>query len=316
MDSRIRADLKAHFGIEFHQMHPVTGGLLNQKWKIVTEQGELLVKQYSTKRFDRAKLERIESALERQVLLEAQGVPCPRLWQRQGRILRWIDEETVYMVMEFCVGRTQPAAATTLAQMRSLGSACARMHQAFSRLAVPPEPALPVSGGYTLELLRAPRADCPVDAPAAYWQARAALEPMIQALDPGSFDRFHLGYAHEDFHSGNILFEEDGVSAIVDFDRNGYSYPAHDIGRALLSFALEGQRLNTAKVRAFADGYAQHAPLTMQDLADALRLTWCIEQVWWIQPQYFGPCSATPQRFREEMQWLTGHWPDLDTLMG
>ena len=37
----------------------------------------------------------------------------------------------------------------------------------------------------------------------------------------------------------NILFNENGVSVILDFDRNHYSYIWMLIGRAILSFALE-----------------------------------------------------------------------------
>jgi len=52
MEDKIIADLKESYGITFNQITPVTGGLLNQEWKVLTEKGELLVKQYSTKRFN------------------------------------------------------------------------------------------------------------------------------------------------------------------------------------------------------------------------------------------------------------------------
>ena len=318
MDNRIIADLKESYGIVFHQMTPVKGGLLNRKWKVSTENGEFLVKQYSARRFCREQIERIESALRRQIILEKRGVPCPLLRRCGSRVIRRLDDETAYMVMDFCAGKTENADTITPAQMRSLGSACAVMHRAFSRLPEPLVKALPACGGYTTELLRenfrSGIANCPPDAPAEYRKALLALEPILNQIGAGFFDRFPQGFAHEDFHAGNILFAPDRVSAVVDFDRNCYSYPWHDIGRAILSFALEGNRLNTEKVSALLEGYSRHLALTLPDIADALRLSWCIETPWWIQPEFFGECDETPGRFKNEMLWLTEHWFELESL--
>jgi len=75
MEDKIIADLIESYGITFNQIISVTGGLLNQKWRISTEKGELLVKQYSTKRFRRREsIELIESSLQRQIILEKNGV--------------------------------------------------------------------------------------------------------------------------------------------------------------------------------------------------------------------------------------------------
>jgi homoserine kinase type II len=139
---------------------------------------------------------------------------------------------------------------------------------------------------------------------------------ILDKLSPALFSQSPQNYAHEDFQAGNILFDGEGVSAIVDFDRNSYSYPWHDIGRAILAFALEGQTLHRGKVRAFLEGYTRHFPLSPHNIADALRLTLCIETPWWIRPEYLAPCDEIPARFRDEMLWLIANWEDLDGLIG
>lgn len=141
------------------------------------------------------------------------------------------------------------------------------------------------------------------------------MEPILKQIDDTFFDKFARGFAHEDFQPGNILFVADGVSAVIDFDRNGYSYIWHDIGRAVLSFALEGDMLNTDKIRAFVEGYSRHLPLAVSDIADILRLSWCIETPWWIKPEFFGACDEIPKRMKDEMLWLTRHWFELDDLL-
>lgn len=319
MEDRIIADLKESYGITIQGVTPVTGGLLNLKWKVCTEKGELLVKQYSTKRFRKEQIERIESALQRQIILGQNGVPCPFLWQRGERIIRWPDDKTAYMVMDFRPGKIETPATVTVKQMYSLGSTCAEMHRAFSQLPAQPVMRLPVFGGYTLDLLwenfNSRMMSClPEDHP-EYRKSLLEQELILKQLSQDFFDKLPTGFAHEDFQPGNILFDGDCVSAVLDFDRNCFSYVWHDIGRAILSFALEGNIMNTEKVRAFLDGYSRHSPLTLLNIANALRLSWCIEIPWWIQPEFFGECDEIPKRFKEEMVWMTKHWFEIDSLI-
>lgn len=318
MDEGIRADLEAWYGVVCLDSAPVAGGLLNLKWRVDTPEGPLLVKRYSRERFGPDQLARIEAALERQAALDGAAIPCPRLWRR-GRILRELPDGTVYMVMDFCPGRTQGPEQTTARQMASLGAACGRMHVALAALPGGCEGPLP-QGGYSLPALRAShaelRAQVPPDAPPAYRSALERAGRVIAALPEDFFAGFARGWAHEDFHSGNILLDPGGVTAIVDFDRNAPSFPLHDVGRALLSFALEGGGLVRDKVEAFRQGYARCRPLSRADLAAALRLTWCIEMPWWLQAAFFGPCDEVPRRFAAEMDYLAERWDDLEALIG
>jgi homoserine kinase type II len=257
--------------------------------------------------------------LQRQIILEKNGVPCPFLWQYGERVIRWLDDEIAYMVMDFCAGNTEEARTITITQMRSLGSSCAVMHNAFSKLPEPSVKSLPASGGYTMDLLwenfNSRMREAATDDNVEYRKALFDLEPILQQLSDEFFDRFPKGLAHEDFQSGNILFHGNVVSAVVDFDRNCYSYIWHDIGRAILSFALEGNIMNMEKVRAFVEGYSLHAELTLPNIGDALRLSWCIETPWWIRPELFRECSEIPKRFKAEMLWLTEHWFEIDSLL-
>ena len=319
MDSRIISDLKASYGIRPLKITPVMGGWLNPKWKISTANGDLLVKQYSAERFSRAQLEKLEAALQRQVILEKIGVSCPRLLQFKNRVIRWADDETAYMVMDFCPGRTETPETITTSQMHSLGEACAVMHAALAQIQAAPDERLPVFGGYTLDLLwknfSSRVSECPPDSNSEYEKALLSMEPILKCLSPEFFEKFQKGFAHEDFQPGNILFEADRVFAIVDFDRCCYSYVLHDVGRAILSFALKNDMLNIENIRDFLEGYSRYRALTLADIADALRLSWCIETTWWVQPEFFGECDAIPRRFRDEMLWLTEHWFELDSLL-
>ena len=307
MPASIVRDLHAAFGLTFSEALPVSGGWLNQKWRISTERGPLLVKQYSLQRYRPDKLVRIEEALQRQLLAREKGVRCPFLLQRDGKVLRRPDPETVYMVMEFCKGRIETPETLSPVQMESLGETCGQLHRVLSEL--PAEPVLPTAGGYSLILLERFFSE-KRDGPAAYSRAIRRAEEIFLGLDQRLFDQ-PRGLAHEDIQPGNLLFDEQGVTALIDFDRCCFSFPAHDIGRALLSFALGEEGISREKADAFREGYSRYLPLSIDDLQNALRLSWCIELPWWFTPDFFRKCSGVPARFLWEMRWITEHWERL-----
>lgn len=319
MQDTIIADLRDTYGLACTQITPVAGGWLNRKWKVTAGERELLVKQFSNERCGREKLEFIESALQRQIILEKHGVPCPFIWQCGGRAIRLLDHETAYMVMDFRPGWAEGPGTVTLPQMRSLGSACGLMHKVFSQLPAEGVEGYPIHGQQVMDSLwanfHARRQECSTCGPVEYRMAVLAQEPILKQLSTGFFDRLPKGIAHEDFSPDNILFGADYVSAILDFDRNRYSFLWHDIGRAMLSLALKDNRMDLQRISAFVEGYSQYITLTLPDVADALRLAWCIEAPWWIRPERFRENTEKVVRFKDEMLWLTEHWFELDSLL-
>lgn len=319
MNEKIIADMKSSYGLVCGVSTPVEGGFMHLKWKVSTNKGDMLVKQFSHKRYNQGGLMAIEAALQMQILLQKEGIPCPRVLTCNGGAIRFLDEDISYMVMTFSPGRIESPDTITAGQMHSLGSACGRMRKAYARLPLDNVKDYPIDSRGTLDSLWANyhtrMQQDPSTTPAAYQRAVRDLEPILRTLTPAFFDSLPKGIAHEDFSSDNMLFDEDGVTAILDFDRTQYGFIWHDIGRALLSFALRDGRMDREKVNAFREGYAQHTPLTPHDIADALRISWCIETLWWIQPEFFAENSKKVLRFKDEILWLTAHWFELADLI-
>jgi len=254
------------------------------------------------------------------MILQRAGIPCPAVLPFEGRAIRILDDGTAYMVMEFCLGHVEGPETVTLSQMESLGDAAGRMRAAFARIPAESAFGYPLRDEETLksmwENFRARAENCPEDAPAGYREAVFALEPILRTLTPGFFERLPKGIAHEDFSADNMLFEGERLSAILDFDRSLYTYVWHDAGRALLCFALRDGKLDMERIRAFLAGYNRHLPLALSGVADALRLAWCVEVPWWIQPEFFREgLKQKVARFRDEMLWLTENWFGLDSML-
>lgn len=71
------------------------------------------------------------------------------------------------------------------------------------------------------------------------------------------FDLNATGWSHRDLWADNLLFTEDRVSAVLDFDRLKYDYPQLDAARAVLSGALDGDKINASIVLGFMEGYRE-----------------------------------------------------------
>lgn len=319
MEEKIFQDMRSTFGLRCENAVPVSGGWLNRKWRVFTQEGEFLVKQFSQKRYGKD-LTNLEAALQRQVFAKSRGVPCPALRLYKGQAIRQIDQEISYTVMEFCPGVTEAPAAATTEQLRSLGAACGKLHQAF--VALPPQKVkgYPFRSSQLLQGLRAHYRACREDplfqSEEAFRQAVLAQEPILEQVTESFLDRLPRGIGHEDFAADNLLFLPDSLSAIVDFDRSQYGFAWHDAGRALLSLALQDGVLHRKKAEAFREGFSAFLPLSRHDLADALRLTWCLEMPWWILPRFFQERPTEKvERFLQELLWLTEQWFELDTML-
>ena len=342
MEEAIRADLESSFGLHGDSVNPVSGGWLNRKWKLVCGGKAWLVKQYSRKRFSQKQLDWIEESLQRQIIAQREGVPCPRVLSFQDKVLRTLADDTTYMVMEFCPGVMLDHNTVMADQMYSLGRACGQIHRTFS--------ALPPQGvrGYPLdrksvlhelrEHYRTQMEECGKAAeeggPAGlssdfsdssteffpkFFRALERERRILEKLPADFFDRLETGIGHEDFTPDNMLFSGNEVSAILDFDRSQYGYRLHDVGRAILSFALKDGEMDLKKAYAFLEGYGEWMAFgesgragcsgdwLERTLSDALMLTWCIEAPWWMKRGVFAGASVKPGRFLEEITW-GGEW--------
>ena len=308
MDTIIQNDLSIAYGINVLSAEPVDGGWLNKKWKSVTDGGTFLVKQFSRDRFGDRQLGYIADALVRQRFAGESGIPCPTvLLTADGQPLRYLDDGTVYMVMTFCEGHIETPQTVTDEQMHDLGYTLGCLHRCFSTLPADGVKGYPIDCTKMLDDLRAYCRTIPSD---------QRFTEIASALSPEWLEYLPKGIAHEDFSPDNLLFHADRVSAVLDFDRSCYSFLGHDIGRALMSLAWDGGVLRRDNVRAFAEEYsAAHIRLSSGDLADALRLTWCIETPWWIRPEFSGEYTPKIARFRDEVLWLTENWDKLDVLL-
>lgn len=317
--------LNRHFSAGLLSAERVRHGLMNEKWMIGTTKGRLFAKSYHPGRFKMHDPEfrgKIENALQLQLLWYQSGGLCPEPLMLDGRCLHVLPCGRYMTVMTCCPGTMVPAGVISERAMHSLGRVAAEMHTVWNAAvisgigaAVPPEE--PVWQWSRMEMERTWEVSWEA-AMESSGRVRSALQlqrAVADSLGEDDFASLTAGWSHLDLWADNLLFEGDALAAIVDFDRTRYSFPALDLGRAILSGTLAGTGFRKDAVAAFAEGYRSVLPLPPGSLLQAVKYNWCIESLWWIQPS-FETSSAVPARFAEEMILTAEHWDKLDALLG
>ncbi|WP_223701793.1 phosphotransferase [Sutcliffiella deserti] len=306
------------YGMEVQEALPIHRGYLNLKWKVRTASGNFLIKQFNKKRFQKYSDEELFFAFTQQQRLKEQGFPCPGLYPLGGHYLLNSEKNDRFMVMEFCNGRLLSPGTVKPCQMYELGKAAGRMHSLLN--------------DGTNSKKSSPEFNPPsVKDRLNHWKnvekkiretnklsLATIIETQIDLTVNVSLDDYNLretGWAHRDLFLDNILFTDNGLSAILDFDRLKYDHPQLDVARAVISGALCENTFDISLASAFMEGYRVERPVEREFLSKALMFLWYMESTWWIEvdmDEHKGP----PIRFTEEMVWLSEHYGELKEMLG
>jgi homoserine kinase type II len=309
---------KRYFGFTVLDAIPIKRGWLNLKWKIITDSGVYLIKQYNRDRFSKYNHEKLLIAFSQQMRLHTRGLPCPKLYSYEDQFLLESDNGELFMLMEYCDGTIIPPGKLNVHQMYDLGRVTGNMHHLLN--------------DGTFGGKRSPEFNPPSrEARLTHWQSAwnhandtnkkdllPILEIQYKVTETINLEDFNLnetGWAHRDLWVDNLLFKEKKVSAVLDFDRMKYDYPQLDVARAIISGALYDDYLDASLVRAYIEGYSEQRVLDKSFIISSLKMLWFMESTWWItsnMDQHSGP----PKRFAKEMLWLSENQKELKSMLG
>ncbi|KPB03767.1 phosphotransferase [Bacillus sp. CHD6a] len=307
-----------YFGLKVLNATPIKRGWLNLKWKITTDFGVFLIKQFNKERYKLYNHEELLLAFSQQMRLHNRGLPCPKLYSYEGQFLIESEKGELFMLMDYCSGTVIPPGELNVHQMYDLGRVTGYMHQ--------------VLNDGTLRVKRHPEFIPPSrEERLTHWESvwnRAnntdkshllpILETQFKVTETINLEDFNLsasGWAHRDLWVDNLLFEEKNISAVLDFDRMKYDYPQLDCARAVISGALYENHFDVSLVHAFIEGYSEQSLLKKGFIISSLKMLWFMESTWWINSsmdQHSGP----PDRFAKEMLWLSENQKELESMLG
>ncbi|MFE1245441.1 phosphotransferase [Fictibacillus sp. NPDC058756] len=312
----LKNDAECRFDLHIYKSMPIKRGWLNQKWKIETNKGTFLLKQYNRERIKKYDHDTIRTALQTQNRCLHHGVLCPELLELGGELLHESADNELYTIMRFMEGNLIKAGKADPQQMKSLGSAAGKLHKLLNDGTLPPKKEtvfnLPSKQDridyWNSVLLECDEKDLTELRPLILFQ-KEATRKMVKE----DFENLTPGWCHRDLWVDNILFSMDSVTAILDFDRMNYDYLELDIGRIIISACLHNDTLNREAVHAFIEGYCHTNELSLERLIKSLKLVWYMESTWWISViEHEG---EPPKRFAHEMNWLAQHLGKLEEIL-
>lgn len=321
---RVYLDLKQAsadmFGLTFSNPRPLALGLLNLKWKVDTEQGVFVLKQFSKERYESFGLKQVameqEFALREQLRQHEHGTPCPRLLTKNNNVIHISPDGERFVVMEFISGENLLPGTLNETQMFSLGQVTGHMHNVFNDgthgTGVTAK-FMPPSIEERLEQWK--RISVQSEGNEKVLHLISKQIAATEQFDLDSVSERQAGWAHRDLWVDNILFEGNELSAILDFDRVAFDYPELDIARAIMSCLLKEDSINTNAASAFLNGYRTKRALQKGTLVRSLKMLWYLESTWWIGP-HLNKSRYQEVQFEHEMVWLADNLMHLSDIFG
>ncbi|WP_096272172.1 phosphotransferase [Paucisalibacillus globulus] len=314
----ILQEVSSRFGLEIYHIEPIKRGWLNLKWKIETDLGIYLVKQYNKERLKKYSIEELKCVFNQQNRLHHLGFPCPNILMDQGECFLHSPGGEQFIVMEYKSGAIIKPGTLSEDQMYQLGVHAGRMHALLNDGSLPTKD----NPGFILPDRKERIAYWKSVYNEIYQTTKYDLLPVIdkqlelmEIVDVNKLKVSRKGWAHRDLWVDNILFDGDQLSAILDFDRMKMDYLSLDVGRAVISGALNEDGLQIPPVIAFLKGYQSHQETGNRFLTNALTLLWYLESEWWLDVM-MDERKGPPKRFVQEMIWLSDHLVELDDILG
>lgn len=287
-------------------------GLMNLKWIVKADNEKLFVKQINKSRYNEAKRSKIRRAMYIQKQLKKSEVACPDLFSDGDNFILRSNCEEFFVITEFIEGKVIDYGDINVSQIRDLGKCIGKMHFELNNGKFNLEPStwkLPTRKEMELENLNLIN-DAKEPGDTYLMNLLNKQKKIIKTVNLDSFKSCKIGWAHSDLWSHNVLFSEQSVAAILDFDRLQVNYPELDNARSILSFALKDDSINEELIEAFIDGYSYYYDYTRDDLEKSIKLLWFLESFWWMRKQFLYT-KEPPTRMLYEMEWITNNWESL-----
>lgn len=253
---------------------PIENSVLNQNYRVDTAGGPVFLRSHRPGR----PLERLQRELAGAAWAASRGLPVSKSrLSPDGRAIVDIDGQ-FWSVQEWVDGATYLRGSVTPEQAHRLGAVHARCLVALDDYPgiadLPPNSELSWSTEASLAILNAigPEVARRGNEQEQRWHAtQTELLRSPLSVGPEPYAWMPRAATHGDFHDRNVMFEPDGaLAAVVDWERFCVQPPAFEVLRAV-SFMLI---LEPAQLRAYVEGFREHATLVEATIPAAVDAWW------------------------------------------
>ncbi|PWN15924.1 homoserine kinase [Bacillus thuringiensis] len=313
----LKVECETLFEFKIRNAIPIHRGWLNLKWKLETDAGDFVLKQYNQERYKMYNSDLLIQALQQQQRLHNNGVSCPRVLIYKNNVMHISKSDERFIVLEHKEGSLVSPGKVNQKEIHSLGQRIGYMHNLLNDGSL-------IKG-------ENPKFVPPTkEARLKHWEEKMReveklgkehilsyiklQQEATQLVNTEQFHNSQRGWVHRDLWIDNFLFLNDKVSAILDFDRMDYDYVELDIGRVVISCALSDGVLNKSLVASFLEGYRNEVDFPVGNIVRAIQMLWYMESTWWIHAN-MDQHSVPPSRFADEMNWIAENYGVLHNIL-
>ena len=240
------------YGVDYCQIFPSQKGYRNEIWPVLTSDGRMLNVTFYKR--EPGIVERIHRADAVSEYLAKQGMPARVRADQRILSLKNENSTTYINLYEYLPGNTIPWEAYTMKRIKLLGSTMSNMHANLSAM---PYCNFPSVYDEYLQI---------IDRMTRYFSKNEVENAIAEKLKIKINLKCLAAYAellkknqetsnqqvlHMDFVRGNILFEGDEISGILDFEKTSVGYPIMDIARTLAFLLVDCKYKTNQKVEKY-----------------------------------------------------------------
>jgi homoserine kinase type II len=309
-------DLGAVHGADY-----LTTGLMNRNWRISTERGEFALKQITDVTIDTARRN-----LRTLDALQEAGVPVSLPLRTAADDPVVVTAGRGYCLLPWITGSHIPGPELTLEQAHELGATIAELHNALQQRVptsgLPPITSPPTDKSATPD---AATAEANRYQSAAYAAGSLFDQQVIELLDrrktlidkhcheqPSGNPRGPYGWTHGDLQHRNIMWRNNHIVALIDWDRIRVRPYAEELVRTATIQFSHAAGLDLPRVAALSAGYCAKVAISADDLADGVHRLWWkrLTDFWHLDYHYDRDDHSCDDLFfsgETTLEWWTVH---------
>lgn len=317
------AEVLKSYGIPILKVDTLAGGWLNEKYLIESSKDKLYVlKELSLEKFSYEHLQYLIQTVELQSYLYEENVAVPKiLLNNDKEVVSKFSNNKYFFIQEYVKGYSKEFDKLTKEEIFSIGKNLAFLHSKLKKIN---------SDAFNSDFLKyknindlkheltVKRLEINENSSKKFVQQLNLFEEILNDSELNKIlNQNKLQLIHGDFTPDNIIFDNNEVKSIIDFELVRINSKLQDIGRIILSTTFFNNEFDVLKLKNFVDGYSTVCKINYLDIIDSLKIVWINEFNIWIQDRYFKNYNPPKvEKFINEIMWIGENWFNLENKIG
>lgn len=318
-------EISKNYGILISKVDILSGGWLNEKYLIETNDRKLYVlKELSLEKFSHSHLQYLIQTVELQHYLYEENVAVPEiLLNNDKEVVSKLSNNKYFFIQGYVRGYSKEFDKLTKEEMFSIGKNLAFLHNKLKYINSEIFESDFLKYKHMNDLkqeLKAKRLEVNENSSKKFVRQIDLFEEILNDIEFSkiiNINKNKIQLIHGDFTPDNIIFDNNKVKSIIDFELVRINSKLQDIGRIVLSTTFLNKEFDLLKLKSFIDGYSTICKINYMDIVNSLKIVWINEFNIWIQDRYFKNYNPPKvEKFINEIMWIGENWFNLESKIG